>query len=93
MFKQCRIVCVTISASATQCVQTYTKIFLLPLQVNQQCIPVHSMYTCNMERVLAGLWHPSAEEEAQQRIVALWEKKRLKQTQFKPPSSSPFTVR
>ncbi len=58
-------------------------------QVNQQCIPVFSIYACNMERIMAGLWHPTAEEEQQQSTVALWDREQWKQT----PYNSQFPVR
>ena len=30
------------------------------------------VYACNVERALAGMWHPSREEEEQQRTVEQW---------------------
>ncbi len=42
------------------------------LQVNKHCIPIQSMYSLNMERILAGMWHQTEEEEAQKKVVNRW---------------------
>ena len=59
--------------------------FCLCLQVNKQCVPVHSIYSYNMERILAGMWHPSEEEEAQKKVVEKW-KESLK-------SDTPYAIK
>ena len=55
--------------------------FTVSLQMNRHCIPVHSVYACNMERISAMMWHPSREEEEQQRTVEQWKNS----LQTKPP--------
>ena len=43
------------------------------IQVNTHCIPIQSMYALTMERILAAMWHPSEEEEAQNKVVEKWQ--------------------
>lgn len=42
------------------------------LLMNRSSLPVHTIYACNMERILGGMWHPSQEEEEQQQAVREW---------------------
>ena len=56
------------------------------MQVNQHCIPVHSVYSFNMERILAGMWHPSEEEEEQKKAVEQWKKSLQQNKVFTVPT-------
>ena len=40
--------------------------------MNRSGLPVHTVYACNMERILGGMWHPSREEEEQLKAVSEW---------------------
>jgi transcriptional adapter 1 len=42
------------------------------LTLNRSSIPVHSLLVFNMERALAGMWHPELEEERQRQEVEHW---------------------
>lgn len=55
------------------------------LLMNRSSLPVHTVYACTMERILGGMWHPSREEEEQQKAVNEWRK-----TAEVPP---PFSLR
>ena len=37
---------------------------------------MHSVFSCCMERVLAGMWHPELEEERQRQEVEQWQRTR-----------------
>jgi hypothetical protein len=44
------------------------------LTLNRSSVPVHSVFSCCMERVLAGMWHPELEEERQREEVEQWKR-------------------
>ncbi|CAI8000579.1 Transcriptional adapter 1 [Geodia barretti] len=50
------------------------------LMLNRSSIPVHSLLVCNMERALAGMWHPELEEERQRQEVEHWNRTHSLQT-------------
>ena len=46
------------------------------MQLNRSSVPMHSVFSCCMERVLAGMWHPELEEERQRQEVEQWQRTR-----------------
>lgn len=58
--------------------------------MSRHCVPVHSVYSFNMERILAGMWHPSQEEEEQRKAVDQWKKSLEKDTPFAIPAAANY---
>lgn len=59
------------------------------MMLSRQCVPVHPVWVCSVERVLAGMWHHSSEEEQQLRAVEEWQ---LSRQQAAPYAISTLTT-
>jgi hypothetical protein len=56
-------------------------------QVNRQCVPVHTVYSFNLERILAQMWHPSQDDDKQRKTVKQWKDSIDERTPYSVPSA------
>jgi len=73
---------VRVSYATLEPIKVFTLHFYFCMQVNKHCVPIQSMYALTMERILAAMWHPSEEEEAQNKVVEKWQQGLISDTPY-----------